>query len=149
MFGAVTPTAAASEIVVNELMTTELLPVTFAPSATEDPAAVFAVSVMSFPVIKPLVLMLAPLAFKVNAAPAPELLAFNVTVVAAVSVMDTVPVDVAVNVVAFIEFGAAKLMPPVPELTLTVAEFRAPVALMPPAAFEALRLKELPELAPN
>lgn len=85
--------AAPSESVLKELMATELLPVTLAANVTVEPAAVLAVSVMSLPVINPVVLMPAPLAFKVNADAAPELLALSVTVLPAVLSMKTVPVD--------------------------------------------------------
>ena len=66
-------------------MVTELLPVTFAPRLTVEPAAVLAERVMSLPVISPVVEMLAPEALRVNAEAAPELLAFSVTVLPAVS----------------------------------------------------------------
>ena len=130
-------------------MATELFPVTLAPRATAEPTAVFAVKVISLPVINPAVEMLVALAFNVNAEAAPELLALSVTVLPAVSSKLTVPEDCTVNVVALIEFAPVKLMPPVPERTSTVAEFSAPVALIPPAAFDAFRAKVVPALAPS
>ena len=130
-------------------MATELLPVTLAPRATAEPTAVLAVKVISLPVIKPAVDILAAFAFNVNAEPAPELLAFRVTVLPAVSNKLTVPEDCAVNVVALIEFAAVKLTPPVPELRFTVAELSAPVPLIPPAAFDAFIVNDVPALAPS
>ena len=47
MFGAVTPLASTSEIDADELIVTELLPVTPAPKVTVVPAAVFADRVTS------------------------------------------------------------------------------------------------------
>lgn len=131
------------------MMATELLPVTFAPSATAEPTAVFAVNVMSLPVINPLVARLAAFALTVKDEPAPELLALRVTVDPAVSKIFTVPDDLAVSVVAFIELPPVKLMPPVPDRTSTVAELSAPVALIPPAAFDAFNVNDVPELAPS
>ena len=149
MFGAVTLMAAPSERLAYELMATELLPVTLAPSVTAEPAAVLAVSVTSLPVIKPVVEMLVPLALKVNAEAAPELLAFRVTVLPAVSRMFTVPEDLAVRLVAFSVPAVLKSIPPVPAVRFAVGVARLPVALMPPAGLEALRVNDVAELAPS
>lgn len=131
------------------MMATELLPVTLAPSATAEPAAVFAVNVISLPVINPAVERFAAFALTVKAEPAPELLAFKVTVLAAVSSRLTVPVDLAVTLVALMLLAPVKLRPPVPELKLTVAAFKAPVPLMPPAASDAFMVNDVAVLAPS
>jgi hypothetical protein len=80
--------------------------------------------------------MLPAVAFKLNALPTvfPELLALRVIVLAAVSVIFTAPVDVAVNVVAFSGFAANAVIPAVPAFKLTVAELSAPPVVMPLAA---------------
>ncbi len=48
---------------------------------------------------------------------------------------------------ALIELVELNVIPPVPAVRFAVGEARAPVAMMPPAALEAFRVKEEPELA--
>ena len=62
----------------------------------------------------------------------------------------TVPVaSVTVRLVAFSVPEVLKSMPPVPAVRLMVAAARLPVALIPPAPFEAFNVNEEPELAPS
>ena len=51
-----------------------------------------------------------------------------------------------VRALALIELVELKVTPPVPAVKLSVGEARMPVARMPPAAFDAFKLKEEPEL---
>lgn len=65
-----------------------------------------------------------------------------------VSLTLTMPVASAiVMLVAFSDPAVLKSIPPVPALKLVVAEARAPVAFIPPATFEAFKVKVEPELA--
>ena len=67
-----------------------------------------------------------------------------------VSVTFTVPVASAiVRLVAFNVPAELKSIPPVPAVKLVVVEARLPVPLIPPAASEAFRTKDVPELAAN
>ncbi len=62
----------------------------------------------------------------------------------------TVPVESEmVKELAFNEPDVLKLIPPVPAVRLAVPAARAPLAVMPPAALEAFRVKDEPELAPS
>ena len=86
-------------------------------------------------------------AFKVNEVP---LLAPRDTRPANVSLMLTVPpVALAVNVLALSVAALAKSMLLVPAVRLALAAFRAPVALIPPAASDAFKVNEVPLLAPR
>ena len=74
------------------------------------------------------------------------MLAFNVMVPAAVSLNDTAPVEAAVMVFALIEFAPANVIPAVPALKFTVAEFSAAAPVIPLAAPLAFNVNEVPEL---
>lgn len=96
----------------------------------------------------PAVEILPAVAFKLKVFPTvlPELLALRVMVPAAISCKATAPVEVALTVVALIVFAPAKVMPALPALRLMVGAFSAPAAVIPLAAAEAFKLKEVPEL---
>ena len=125
MFGALTPTATASLSVPDEFTVTELLPVTFAPSATVDPTTVLAVKVTSKPVTNPAVARLPPVALRMNVLPAvvPELLALRVTVPALLSVILTKPLVLALS--ALVDTEPAVILP-APDVKLIVPAVRVP-----------------------
>lgn len=84
-------------------------------------------------------------AFKIKDEPE---LALSETTPAKVSLTVTAPVEsVMLNVAALVVPAALKSMPPVPAVNATVPEARLPVALIPPAAFEAFNVNAEPELA--
>jgi hypothetical protein len=95
--------------------------------------------------------MLPVVAFSVKVLPAvlPELDALRAISPALLSSIYTAPLDDAASVVAFTEAGAVKFMPAEPALSVMLAEFRLPVAVMPLLAFEALSMNVEPELAPS
>ena len=112
---------------------------------------VFAVRLMSYALTAPAVEMLELVAFKLKefGAPAPAELAFKVTVVPAVSVTETTPVELTVKLVAFVGFAADSEMPAVPAERSTVGELRSPVVVIPLAALVAFSVKAVPLLAPR
>ena len=75
----------------------------------------------------------------------PELVLITM-VLAAVSVMLTLPLEAAVKLVAFKLFAPENAIPPVPAAKFTDGALRAPAAFIPLLADEALRLKEEAEL---
>ena len=82
-------------------------------------------------------------AFKVNEDPE---LAFNVMPPAAVSTIETTPVEFAVKVLAFNVLAPVKVNPEVPAVKLVVAELRTPAPVMPLAAAVAFSVNVEPEL---
>ena len=83
-----------------------------------------------------------------NTKPLPADDAFNVTA-AAVSFMNTSPVELAAKVEALMVLRAVKLIPPVPAVREALAAFRAPAATIPLAAPLPFRVNDVPELAFN
>ena len=127
---------------------TDVVPVIVLPN---DRPPLPAINVATGAVNAPVVVMLLPteLAFKVNEG---ALLALSETA-AAVSNMETVPVESAFNVVAFRGLAAENVMPPVPDFSVVLAEVNVPPPVMPLAASVAFKLNEgalevLTEIAP-
>ena len=90
------------------------------------PAVRFAVAAFKTPAaVMPLA---AWFAFNVNDVPE---LPFSVIAPALESTIDTAPVELAVNVDAFVEFAAASVMPPVPAVRFAVAAFKTPAVVTP------------------
>ena len=116
---------------------TEAVPVIVLPS---DRPPLPAINVATGAVNAPVVVMLLPtaLAFKVNEV---ALLALSETA-AAVSNMETVPVESAFRVVALIGLAAVKVIPPVPDFNVVFADVSVPPPVMPLAASVAFKLKE-------
>lgn len=121
---------------------TDVVPVTVAPNANPPlPAVRLVVGAVRAPVV--VMLLFAALALSANDVP---LLAPSDTA-AAVSTIETAPVEFATNVVAFVGFAADKIMPPVPACRVTLALLRAPAVAILLAAALAVSVNVEPELA--
>jgi hypothetical protein len=116
---------------------TDVVPVIVLPS---DKPPLPAINVVVGEVRAPVVVTLLPaeLAFKVNEG---ALLALSETV-AAVSNIETAPVESALRVVALIGLAAEKVIPPVPDFNVVFADVSVPPPVMPLAASVAFKLNE-------
>ena len=116
---------------------TDVVPVIVLPSDRPPlPAINDAIGAVKAPVV--VILLPAALAFNVNDG---ALLALSETV-AAVSNIETVPVESAFRVVAFRGLAAEKIIPPVPDFSVVLAAVSVPPPVMPLAASVAFKLNE-------